>query len=194
MATVEYDLTSLISHKLKAQFEFYFSDSNYPKDKFLRAKASENDGYIPIALLATFKRIKSISEDIGHITAVLKSIDDLEMKDDCVKRKRPIPEKDLSLSRSVYAKGFPGEETGVSIDTITEVFSKYGRVLSVRQLRTHKEKKLKGCAYIEFSSDEEAIKVIEAKEVAWTPEVKIQISSKSDRLAYIREKNKKSQR
>jgi len=60
----------------------------------------------------------------------------------------------------------------------------------VRLLRTLKEKKSKGCAYIEFSSDEEAIKVIEAKEVDWTPEVKINISSKSDRLAYIREKTK----
>jgi hypothetical protein len=29
---------------LREQLEFYFSDSNYPRDKFLRAEASKHDG------------------------------------------------------------------------------------------------------------------------------------------------------
>jgi hypothetical protein len=29
--------------EIKKQVEFYFSDSNYPKDKFLRAQAALND-------------------------------------------------------------------------------------------------------------------------------------------------------
>ena len=34
--------TELLRNVLQ-QVEFYFSDSNYPKDKFLRGKAAEND-------------------------------------------------------------------------------------------------------------------------------------------------------
>lgn len=40
----DHDLSSDLAKKLKQQIEFYFSDSNYPRDKFLRAKAAENDG------------------------------------------------------------------------------------------------------------------------------------------------------
>jgi len=40
-----------MADKIKAQLQFYFSDSNYPRDKFLRAKAAEGDGCASLPLI-----------------------------------------------------------------------------------------------------------------------------------------------
>lgn len=48
--------------KIKKQVEFYFSDSNFRKDKFLREKANADpDGFVPITVLLTFNRLKSLT-------------------------------------------------------------------------------------------------------------------------------------
>lgn len=39
-------LTEEQTQALKKQIEFYFSDSNYPRDKFMRTTAAENNGRI----------------------------------------------------------------------------------------------------------------------------------------------------
>jgi hypothetical protein len=36
------------------QLDFYFSDANWSKDKFLQQKA-DADGFVPISILSTFK-------------------------------------------------------------------------------------------------------------------------------------------
>jgi len=151
METPQYDIHSNEALMLKKQIEFYFSNSNYPRDKFLRKIAADNNGYVPIKVLTTFNRVKSISQDVGLITAVLASSDELEVKDDMVKRKTAVPEKDNSIDRSIYVKGFPTNNT-VTIETVSEFFSKFGDVLSIR-LRRHKNRDFKGSAYIEFKNE-----------------------------------------
>ena len=43
------------------QIEFYFSDSNLPRDKFLSEKvAADADGYVDLALLAIFSRVAAL--------------------------------------------------------------------------------------------------------------------------------------
>ena len=65
-------LSSEIVAKVKRQVEFYFSDSNYPKDKFLLAKAKEDkDGFIPVAVLGTFNRLKVFTTDANQIQAAV---------------------------------------------------------------------------------------------------------------------------
>jgi hypothetical protein len=34
---------NLLQDKVREQVEFYFSDSNFPKDKFLRSQAAQNE-------------------------------------------------------------------------------------------------------------------------------------------------------
>jgi lupus La protein len=47
--------------KVKLQVEFYFSDSNLPRDKFLRETVSADpDGFVDIALIITFSRLRSL--------------------------------------------------------------------------------------------------------------------------------------
>jgi len=138
----------------------------------------------------TFNRVKSLTQDLGLINAVLSACEDLEYADGKVKRKQPIPEKDLSLARSIYAKGFPTEGGDSIIDTIIETFSKFGKVLSVR-VRRGLDKQFKGSAYIEFSTEEEAKKFLdENKTLAWSPEVTLTILPKEDHVEEIREQTK----
>lgn len=64
--------------KVKKQIEFYFSDSSYPKDKFLLETAKQNkDGFVPIEVLTTFNRLKAITTNIDQIQDALKDSDGL---------------------------------------------------------------------------------------------------------------------
>jgi len=187
-----HDIDSQNATKLKNQIEFYFSDSNYPKDKFLREKAAENDGYIPITVLTTFPRVKNLSTDVDYIKAVLQTSGEVEVKDDMVKRKRPIPEKDTVNERSVYVKGLPDESKGVSIESLSEIFGKFGKVLSVR-LRRGANKNFCHKAFIEFATEEEAKKCADEKEIPWL-DVKIVLALKNEHFKKKREEMKKEKK
>ena len=56
---------------IKRQVEYYFSDSNYEKDSFLKSKEDEN-GYIPISVIMSFNKIKMITNDKDLFINVLK--------------------------------------------------------------------------------------------------------------------------
>jgi len=188
-----YDLTTETAQKLKMQLEYYFSDSNYPMDKFLRGKAAENEGYIPISVFPTFNRVKKLTDDVGLIKAVFNTIDDIEVQEDKVKRKKPIPEINNITGRSVYLKGFPCDEEDVNIESVKTFFSKYGTPLSIRLRRNKVDKKFKGSAYVEFKTEEEAQKLVLDKEVEWRPNVKLTVYSKESHINEIKESKKQSQ-
>lgn len=42
--------------KIKNQIEFYFGDTNYNKDKYLKSHCDQ-DGYVPIRVISNFKRM-----------------------------------------------------------------------------------------------------------------------------------------
>ena len=71
--------------------EYYFSDANLRRDKFLLKQISENEGgWVELAVLLTFKRLKSMSEEASVIaSAVLKSSEGLvEVSEDKLKLRR----------------------------------------------------------------------------------------------------------
>jgi hypothetical protein len=97
--------SSDLEQKLLKQIEFYFSDSNFRNDKFLRAKAAENsDGYVSVQVLTTFNRVKSMTEDVMVIAKSLEASTTLELSTDrtAVRRTKPLPEDDDSQQRLVY--------------------------------------------------------------------------------------------
>lgn len=142
--------------KIKDQIEFYFSDSNFPRDKFLRAVAAQSEqGYVPIATLLTFAKLKALSEDPKVIAEAIKGSELVAANEDGtqIKRVTPLPEVDTSTERTIYAKGW---KSGTSIDTIKEVLGKFGKVLSVRVRKTKDKKSLKDSVFVEFSTVDEA--------------------------------------
>lgn len=61
----------LTKHFIQRQIEYYFSDTNYGKDSFLKSKEDEN-GYIPINIIMSFNKIKMITKDKNLFINALK--------------------------------------------------------------------------------------------------------------------------
>ena len=62
------------SSRILSQVEYYFGDSNYVRDAFLQKSASEHEGgWIPIATLLTFNRLKSLTTDPAVVLAALRT-------------------------------------------------------------------------------------------------------------------------
>ncbi|KAL2312095.1 RNA-binding protein [Schizosaccharomyces pombe] len=63
---------------LTSQLEYYFSIENLCKDMFLR-KHMDDEGYVPLAFLASFNRIKSFSTDLNLLHAACKASDIIDV-------------------------------------------------------------------------------------------------------------------
>lgn len=149
---------------IRKQVEFYFSDANYRKDTFLRC-AAENDaeGFVPISTLLTFNKLKALTQDEAEVAAALKDSSEVVVSEDGsrIRRKDALPENDTSKSRTLYVKGYPTDDEKVTIESIQEDFSIFGKVLMVRCRKDPHTKKFKGSCFIEFSSEEEMTKAVQ---------------------------------
>ncbi|KAI7884597.1 La-domain-containing protein [Lichtheimia hyalospora FSU 10163] len=159
-----------VAPKILKQVEFYFSDSNLPFDKFLwTLKEKNSEGWVPLATIASFKKMKMITEDLPTVVAAIRDqpseLVELDESGENIRRKTPVVQQE-SISRSIYAKGFPlvdenaenPKEALLQLqDKIDELFSEHGKVLAVRLRKTDgKPSKFKGSVFIEFSTPEEA--------------------------------------
>jgi lupus La protein len=160
-----------VEDKILEQVEFYFSDSNLPKDKFLLEQTKKSpEGWVPVSVIASFKRIQALSPQLSTVVNALKgSAELLEVKDDgenppMVRRKLALPENlnQVTKKRSIYAKKFPLD---ASVDSVKTFFAPYGKVLSVRlrYYMSDKKRKPKGSAIVEFSTEAEAAAVLHQK-------------------------------
>mmetsp|Transcript_40175 Transcript_40175/g.29635 ORF Transcript_40175/g.29635 Transcript_40175/m.29635 type:complete len:329 (+) Transcript_40175:41-1027(+) len=150
--------------QIKKQVEFYFSDSNYRKDTFLRAAAeSDSEGFVPISVLLTFNKLRNIASNIDDVANAVADSDLLVLSADKlkVKRREPLPEVDTSADRTLYVKGYPLDDPNVSIESIASYFSSFGKVNMVK-LRKTVEKTFKGSALIEFSTVAEMNEALKA--------------------------------
>lgn len=64
--------------------EYYFSADNLQKDFFLRRKM-DADGFLPLSLIASFPRVRSLTLDVGLICAGLRDSDKVELSQDATK-------------------------------------------------------------------------------------------------------------
>jgi len=125
--------------KIKKQIEFYFSDSNFPKDRFLRAQSALNEnGFVNLEIIASFKRMKELTTDLKLIADAVADSDVVELNSErtMIKRKQPIPLEDKTANRLLYIKRWP---EGTTMDEIEHFLSTFGRVLCVRQRKDKKK-------------------------------------------------------
>ncbi|KAJ9473904.1 La protein-like protein [Pseudozyma hubeiensis] len=160
------------------QVEFYFHDSNLPYDKFLFTLTRKDpEGWVPIATIASFKRMRAIKELLGldGIATVLRGSKELlDVSEDGAnvrRRKELVPVKD-AFDRSVYAKGF-GSETETLQKELETFFNTFGKINSVRMRRdmesSEKPKPFKGSVFVEFAEMEDRNKFL-AQAAAVEPE------------------------
>jgi len=174
---------SNVAAAIKKQIEFYFGDGNFPNDKHLRGQASlDPNGYISLAHLCTFNKLKAMSTDLGVIASALEGSEVVELSEDKknVRRSKPLPETDTSTQRSIYTKGWP---LTTVLEEVEKFYEPFGKVLLVRMRKNKLTLAFKGTAIIEFDNEESAKKVLAEK-----PQPKDVALEYSPKEAWLQEK------
>ncbi|GAQ77777.1 lupus La protein, partial [Klebsormidium nitens] len=158
-----------VAAKVLKQIEFYFSESNLPRDNFLRTKVEEGDGYVDLELLCSFKRMREhlgiktadtpISKDLLNSIAELLRSKSTELEVDeagtRVKRKNPISEEAAKTfdARSIHATPFPWN---ISLEEVHDFFAGHAQVKSVRLRMKAGTKLFSGSVFVELATEDEA--------------------------------------
>ncbi|CAG9854855.1 unnamed protein product [Phyllotreta striolata] len=152
-----------LDQQIIKQLEYYFGDINLPRDKFLQEKLKEDDGWVTLEVLLTFKRLAALSTDTEVIAKAAEKSENkiVEVSEDHKKIRRhpdnPVPEltaerRQILMDRTAYVKGFPLDE---DLSKIIE-FMEPHKVESCHR-RTKKDHTFKGSCFIIFK-DVEACK------------------------------------
>lgn len=147
------------------QVEFYFSDANLPRDRFLQEELKKNEeGWIPISVIGSFKRMQALSTDISVISEAIKASSLVEVSADglSVRRSVALPEESAdSMKISVVVRGFSPESTLEELESFFATVSE--SVAAIRLRRNPLTKSFKGSVYLHLKSEEEAARVAEMK-------------------------------
>ncbi|KAL6905879.1 hypothetical protein ACP4OV_003480 [Aristida adscensionis] len=127
-------LADEVVHKITKQVEYYFSDINLATTEHLmRFITKDPEGYVPMSVIAGFKKIKALVHNNLMLAAALRTSSKLVVSDDGkrVKRQQPFTESDLQelQSRIVVAENLPGDP---SYQNLKKIFSAVGSVISIR--------------------------------------------------------------
>lgn len=164
-----------LSEQIVEQVEYYFSNENILKDAFLLKHVRRNkEGFVSLKLVSSFKRVRQLTKDwrVCGYAIKLKSknieLNDLETK---IRRLEPLPNFDETTpSRTVVATDLPYDK--ISIEKVSDLFSKCGEIALVRILRPggsipadvrqfinkYPEFQQKECALVEFVESQSARK------------------------------------
>lgn len=166
-----------LCEKITQQVEFYFSDANITKDKFLLKHVKRNkEGFVSLKLISSFKRVKHLTKDWRQVAFAIKKcsdrleVNDLETK---VRRLEDLPAYDETTpSRTVVVLNLPMDRP--TIEGVAEIFTACGEIVLVRILRPgnpipadikqyvakHPEMTTKVCALVEYERTEFAQKAV----------------------------------
>ncbi|KAF3645626.1 La-related protein 6B [Capsicum annuum] len=122
------------TQKIVNQVEFYFSDLNLATtDHLIRHMLKDPEGYVPISVVASFKKIKALISSHAQLAQVLQSSTKLVVSEDGmkVKCKIPLTETDLEelQSRIVIAENLPEDHCH---QNLMKIFSAVGSVKMIR--------------------------------------------------------------
>lgn len=99
-----------LENKIIKQIEYYFGDINLPRDKFLQEKIKEDEGWVTLEVLLSFKRLAALSTDHGVIVDALKKSTNnvVEVGEDGKKIRRsphnPLPELNEERKKELSAR------------------------------------------------------------------------------------------
>lgn len=142
---------------IREQMEFYFSDSNLNKDKYLKEKLKESsDGFIPLSVFAKFNKIKALTTDVSVIALALQASSFLEVNlEHKVKRISEVKELTNADNCTVYVENLPKH---VTHDWVKHMFKRCGNVTYVSLPKYKKTGDFKGFGFVEFSCPEAVTK------------------------------------
>lgn len=187
-------LTDELRNRIVKQVEYYFSDENLPTDEFLLNYVKKNNkGFVPIEIIASFRRMKKLVQDLSVIEAALRTSSKLVVSSNGkrVRRLHPLPHKELKDSKksTVLVENLPPD---FSVESIQEKFATVGKVVnitindpeSVKEFSTAKKPDFnlscKAHVLVEYEAVEAAEKAVTAlsDESNWRTGMKVRLLSK----------------
>eukprot|EP00050_Salpingoeca_kvevrii_P003496 m.226046 g.226046 ORF g.226046 m.226046 type:complete len:474 (+) comp10838_c0_seq12:1217-2638(+) len=148
---------------LRNQLEFYFGDANLSKDRFLKQCIDASpDGYVDVAVVAGFNRVRALTQVTEEIVAALRSSKLLEVSDDGlrVRRIKPVAIKEDAQACTVFVEPVPKD---IDHSTVKAIFQEFGKVDYVSIPRfNNEERTVQGFAFVEFAKPKYASKALEA--------------------------------
>lgn len=163
--------TGAPSNKILKQVEFYFSDANLPRDRFLQEELKKNEeGWISLSVIASFKRMQALSTDLSVISEALKGSSFVEVSADgqSVRRAVALPETPVDcMKTSVLVRGFPTDGS-VTLESLEEFFAGIVTggsegISAIRFRRNPQTKAFKGSVFLQLKSEEETARIAELK-------------------------------
>ncbi|KAJ2723175.1 hypothetical protein GGI07_002810 [Coemansia sp. Benny D115] len=182
-------LSADAAESLVNQVKHYFGDANLTHDEYMRNAVASDDGWVPMATLARFNRLRELmgiqvpkrfdkkqkmrpknvdQKYVDLLTETLASgiaSDDLlEVKEDksALRRKEAFVPSDEWFARTVHVKGLPyGKEPVDMIEAMTKFFAQHGKIELVRLRRNPRTKAFKGNVLVQFGTVDEAQSVLE---------------------------------
>lgn len=196
--------SNLIDRILK-QLQFYFSDANLRRDKFLleqlskknhdsSADTNNTNGYnqwVPLEIICSFQRMKSFEKSPEEIANLVEMSENsfLEISRDitcnemvenkiCIRRRIEFdpsnlkipgtdPSNDPVAKRTLFVTQIPKQK---SLDELIHFFNELGDCAMVRRKMSGSnsdgEKHFTGCAWVEFKTESEAMRVLSLPEVS----------------------------
>lgn len=163
-----------LENSIIRQVEYYFGDANLHRDKFLNEQIGKDEnGWVPLTVLLTFKRLAALSSDADVIVDALSKSEEglLEISEDRTKIRRhperPLPEHNEErrkeiMTRTAYVKGFPLD---AQIEDVLEFFEPYQKIANVTMRKYYdksdKTYKFKGSVFVTFEKKEQTQDFIE---------------------------------
>jgi lupus La protein len=151
------DTTQQLHSQILSQIEFYFGEPNLRRDKWLRQRIeSDKEGWVPVADLMTFNKLKAITTDPVQVANALLKSEILELDPTGVKvRNRQVknlPQMQDAITFTAHAQGFPKD---LNIEQITsKIESVIGKKPVYVQMRRD-NKRFIGEVFIEFTTPED---------------------------------------
>lgn len=146
-----------LQSNLCSQVEFYFSDANLRKDRFLNQMISKSsDRYVRLTLIASFNKIQSLTDDVEIIAKALQRSKVVELSPDGtqIRRRKPLEEPKYNPDDcTVYVECLPRT---ADIGWIQKTFKYCGNVVYVSLPRYQSTGDIKGFAFVEYENPEEA--------------------------------------
>ncbi|KAF3451092.1 hypothetical protein FNV43_RR07181 [Rhamnella rubrinervis] len=120
--------------KILNQVEYYFSDLNLATtDHLMRFISKDPEGFVPISVVSSFKKIKALTNSHAQLATVLRNSSKLEVSEDGkkVRRQQPLTESDMEelQSRIIVAENLPEDHCH---QNLMKVFSSVGSVKTIR--------------------------------------------------------------
>ena len=78
------------TQSIKRQLNFYFSDANITKDKFMLDQLEQNNNRIPVATILTFSKLKNLGATIEDCKAAAAESEIFDIVDEFFVRRNPI--------------------------------------------------------------------------------------------------------